>query len=339
MEKYLVTGGSGFCGFEIVKDLLRRGLQVRVLDVEPLPEPLSGVEFFRGDVRSLKDMEAACRGMDRVIHCVAKVPITKAGKEFWTVNVEGTRQVLEAAMRCGVKKVVHLSSSSVQLSEKNPVPEEAPFHPVGEYAKSKLAAEEVCRGYLNQGLKIDIIRPRTVVGRGRLGIFDILFEWISEGRKVYILGNGKNKIQFLHAEDLAACCYLASQQPLPHVFNVGSKDFSSLREDLQALIDEAGTRSRVVPVPVAPAVAALAVLDFLRLSPLASWHYLTYHKDFYFSNEKAKKILGWEPRYGNREILGQSYRDYLESRTRHRPGFGHRKALKQQILGLLKKIS
>lgn len=337
---YLVTGGSGFCGFEIVRYLLNLGHRVRVLDLEPLPEN-SVAELCSVDVRDPAAVEEAMRGVDRVIHCIAKVPISKAGRQFWEVNVEGTRNVLKAAQKLGVPKVVHLSSSSVQMSEVNPVPEDAPFHPVGEYAKSKLKAETVCEEFRAQGMKIDIIRPRTVIGAGRLGIFDILFDWISEGRKVYILGSGHNKIQFLHAEDLAACCYLASLKNESNTFNVGSKNFESLRSDLQSLIDEAGTRSRIVSVPVLPSMTALAILDFLRLSPLASWHYMTYHKDFYFDNANAKKILGWQPRFGNSEILKIAYRDYIEHRAERQARYGssHRKALKQGLLKILKWMS
>ena len=339
---YLVTGGSGFCGFEIVKYLLARNEKVRVLDIEPLPEPLSGVEWIQADIRDKEAVTRACRDITRVIHTVAKVPISKAGREFFDVNVGGTRNILEAALRnSGIEKIVHISSSAVQLSEINPVPENAPYHPVGIYAKSKMAAELVCEEYRKKGLKVDMIRPRTVIGAGRLGIFDILYEWISEGRNIYIIGSGKNKIQFLHCEDLAACCYLASRHPETGTYNVGSSSFASLREDLTALIDHAGTKSKIVSLPIFLTVGALSVLDKLRLSPLASWHYLTYHKDFYFDNQEPLRKLGWKPQYGNREILKESYDDYLrnrETRSRHF-GSSHRKSLKQGLLGLLKKVS
>lgn len=337
---YLVTGGSGFCGVEIVKFLLKKKEKVRVLDIEPLPNELVGkVEFVRADIRDKKKVFEACRGVDRIIHTVAKVPISKAGKEFWEVNVKGTKNVLEAALKNKVKKVVHISTSAVQFLP-SPVDENAPYNPVGEYAKSKLDAELVCKDYIKKGLDIDIIRPRTVLGTGRLGIFDIFFDWISQGKNIYILGKGNNKIQFLHAEDLAECCYLSSKKKGSNIFNIGSKEFSSLREDLQYLLDYAKTGSRIISLPSFPSIFILKVLDILHLSPLASWHYLTFHKDFYFTNENAKKILKWKPKYGNKEILKISYDSYLnKGKNEKNYGTSHRKPLKQGILKILKLFS
>ena len=339
---YLVTGGSGFCGVEIVKLLLRKGERVRVLDIESVPEEIRGkVEFVSADIRDFNKVSEACKGIDRVIHTVAKVPISKAGKDFWNVNVGGTRSILEASLRNKVKKVVHVSTSAVQLTEKNPVDEYDPYNPVGDYAKSKLDAELVCKEYIQRGLDVDMIRPRTVVGIGRLGIFDIFFEWISEGKKVYVIGNGMNKIQFLHSEDLALCCYLSSKKKGSEIFNIGSRSFSSLKEDLGYLIKHANTGSKVVSLPEWFTINALKLLDFLHLSPLASWHYLTFHKDFYFTNSRAKKILGWEPKYSNKETLVIAYDDYLKNKNMRKETFGtsHRKPLKQGILKIVKMFS
>ncbi len=337
---YLVTGGAGFCGVEIVKTLIGHSQTVRVLDCEPFPESIPGLEFVQADVRDKTAVAKACQGIEKVIHTVAKVPISKAGKEFWHVNVEGTRNVLEASLKAGVSKFVHLSSSAVQLSEHNPVDEYAPYHPVGEYARSKMEGEKVCREYIARGLDVDIIRPRTVVGVGRLGIFDILFDWISAGKNIYIIGTGKNKIQFLHSQDLADCCYRASLRKGPEVYNIGSKGFLTLREDLQALIKHAGSPSAIISLPVTPTILALSFLDVLRLSPLASWHYLTYHKDFYFDNKRALDILGWQPQYSNAEILAVAFDSYIE-RKGDKTMFGttHRKSLKQGILGIVRRIS
>jgi nucleoside-diphosphate-sugar epimerase len=339
---YLVTGGAGFCGTEIVKLLLSKKEKVRVLDIEDLPEELQnkGIDFIKADIRDAKKVDEACIGVDKIIHTIAKVPISKAGREFWEVNVTGTKILLDAAIKHKVKKFVHISTSAVQFSKQNPVGESDPYNPVGPYAKSKMEGEILCRNYFDR-LDISIIRPRTVLGTGRLGIFDIFFEWISEGKNVYIIGKGKNKIQFLYSTDLATCCYLASLKKGSDIFNIGSASFSTLKEDLQYLLDYAKTGSKIKSLPINPTIPLLKALDLLHLSPLASWHYLTFHKDFYFTNEHAKKILKWEPKFGNKESLARSYDDYLKNKSKPRPNFGtsHRKPLKQGILKIVKLFS
>lgn len=339
---YLVTGGSGFCGVEIVKFLLKKGKTVRVLDIEPPPEELQNknIEFIKADIRDRQKVFDACKGIERAIHTVAKVPISKAGKEFWQVNVQGTKNLLDAALKNKVKKVVHISTSAVQFTNKNPVDEYDSYNPVGPYAKSKLRGELLCKNYIKKGLDIDIIRPRTVLGTGRLGIFDIFFGWISEGKNIYLIGKGKNKIQFLHAEDLASCCYLSSLKKGSSIYNIGSREFSTLKDDLQFLLSYAGTGSKIISLPIALSIMSLKFLDILRLSPLASWHYLTFHKDFYFSNERAKKILGWQPKYNNKETFKISYDSYLQMKKNKKDyGTSHRKPLKQGVLKLLRLFS
>jgi len=340
--KYLITGGSGYCGTEIGHYLLQKGADVRILDLEPPSGLPSEIEFMEGDIRDRKVVERACQGIDKVIHAAAKVPISKAGKAFYDVNVSGTRNILEASFKSRVNKVVYLSSSSVQFGNPSPVDEDAPYGTIAAYSKSKVEAEHVCKEYVRRGLPVDIIRPRTVVGIGRLGLFDILFDWIAEGRKIYIIGDGHNKIQFLHVQDLASCCFLSSRAAGSNIFNIGSKTFATLKEDLQALIDSAQTKSKVVCLPVKLTIECLRALDFLRLSPLAPWHYQTYHQDFYFTNERAKKNLSWQPQYGNAETLKMAYFDYLRARKQGqltRFGTTHRKRLKQKVLNLLKLIS
>lgn len=344
-ETYLVTGGSGFCGVEIVKFLLKKNQKVKVLDIEPLPKELDNkdIEFFKIDIRNKKEVIKVCKGIDRIIHTIALVPISKAGTKFIEVNVNGTRNILEAALQNKVKKVVHISSSAVQLTDKNPVDEYDRYNPIGPYAKSKLQGEFVCKEYIKKGLDVDIIRPRTVLGTGRMGIFDMFFNWICNGKRVYLLGGGKNTIQLLYSEDLAECCYLSSIKKGSYIFNIGSKEYSSLREDLGYLLDYAKTGSKFLSLPTKLTILGLTILDKLKLSPLAPWHYLTFHKDFYFNNQRAKDILGWEPKLGNQEVLKVAYDSYVENRhnredkeEREIYGTSHRKSLKQGVLGLLR---
>src|SRR4029453_1845656 len=132
---------------------------------------------------------------------------------------------------------------------------------------AKADAEALCVRYAGEGLDVAIVRPRTILGHGRLGIFHILFEWISEGANVPVLGRGDNVYQFIHADDLADACVLAGQRSGSTSFNIGTDRYGTMRGLLEALAKHAGTGSRVRSLPMAPAVAAMRVTSALGLSP------------------------------------------------------------------------
>jgi nucleoside-diphosphate-sugar epimerase len=126
------------------------------------------------------------------------------------------------------------------------------------------------------------------------------------------------------------------------VYNLGAPRFGTLRDDLEALIRHAGTRARVVGLPPGPTIAALRLADWLRISPLAPWHYLTYHKSFHFDVTRAMRDVGWQPRYGNQDMLNESYDWFLaerESAAREASRSVHRKPVRQGIIWVLKRLS
>jgi nucleoside-diphosphate-sugar epimerase len=165
---------------------------------------------------------------------------------------------------------------------------------------------------------------------------------VREGRRIYMLGNGSNRYQLLAVEDLVDAIVLAAERPAAagETLNVGAQEFGTVRSDLQALVDHAGSTSRLTPVPARPAEIALRALELLRVSPLAEWHYKTAHRDSFVAIEKAERLLGWTPRYSNSEALCRTYDWYLEHRdSLAAAGVTHRVPWNQQALGLLKKIS
>jgi len=174
-----------------------------------------------------------------------------------------------------------------------------------------------------------------------MGVFQILFEWISSGRNIYTIGDGNVLFQFIHVDDLLNAYMLLLKKEQTGIFNVGADRFGTLREALERLVRYAGTSSRVKALPVHPTIAALRLLDFLRLSPLAPWHYLTYHTPF-FVDSRPLLQLGWKPVYSNDEMLRESYEWYLAHR-RSREELSHLsphcRPVKERILWALKKMS
>jgi len=325
----LVTGGSGYFGTVLVSEALARGDRVRIFDLnEPEPSGRSAIadlEYVIGDVRDRAAVRAACEGADVVLHNVAQVPLARDRALFDSVNVIGTANVLVGARDAGVTKVVHTSSSAVfGIPESNPVREDSPCRPLEAYGRAKLRAEQLCHEAEAAGLDVTIVRPRTILGHGRLGIFAVLFEFIAAGAPVYVLGRGDNKYQLVHANDLADACLRAADRSGPATYNVGAGEFGTMRETLQALLDHAGTGSVVRSLPTGAARSAMHALATVGLAPFAPYHWLLYGESLYFDTTKARNELGWTPHHSNASMLIESYdwyvthRDELaESRSQH----------------------
>lgn len=338
----LVTGGNGYFGSVLVKTLCENNHSVRIFDLYDAPDRFVGTEFIQGDIRDFAKVKQACESMQVVYHNIALVPLAKNAKAFWEVNYEGTRNLLQACLETGVKKVIHTSSSAVfGIPEKNPIDRTVQPHPREEYGKAKLAAEKLCEEYIKKGLDITIIRPRTIMGHGRLGIMQILFDWIREGKNVPVLGKGDNLYQFIHSDDLAMACIKAAEKTGPSVFNIGAEQFCTMRETLQGLIAHAHSKSKIVSVPMAPAVALMKITSALGLSPLGPYHALMYGRSCYFDISREKKELNWMPKYGNIEMFCESYDWYCKNRetlSTKKGGSIHRSPVKKGILHLVSKI-
>src|SRR6266705_6848919 len=339
---WAISGGAGFLGLHLSRRLLADGHAVRTLDVVPLDDAeLEGAVLeLRGDIRDRESVAKLVQGADVVVHAAAALPIQASRGSIRSVNVGGTENVLRAADDAGVRRVVFISSTAVYgVPEKHPIEEGDPLVGVGSYGESKIDAEGLCRV---AAVETTIVRPKTFIGAERLGVFEILFDWIREGRRIYTLGKGHNRYQLLAVEDLVDAIVRAATVPeaARETFNVGATEFGTVRSDLQALIDHAGSSSRLRPIPVKPAELALRALELARLSPLAEWHYKTAHRDSYVETSKAERLLGWRPRYSNAEALTRTYDWYLAHRdSLAAAGVTHRVPWNQQALALLKRIS
>lgn len=337
-ESVLVTGGAGYFGSLLVDRLHQRGDSVRVLDINRPDTERSGVTVLQGDVRDATLVRRACEGVDVVHHNVALVPLARDREGFWSVNEGGTRTLLESALAAGVRKVVSVSSSAIYGAPRsNPVTELTPPSPGEEYGRAKLAAEAICREYRARGLDVSIIRPRTIMGHGRLGIMQILFEWIRKGQPVPVLSGGRNTYQFVHADDLADACLAAAAHPGGTDYNIGAAEFGTMREALEGLARHAATGSKIVSLPMGPAEWATRVASRLGASPLGPYHALMYGRSLWFDISKARTELDYRPRFGNVEMLCHSYDWYIAHRAEtlaKRVGSPHSMAVKQRVLGL-----
>ena len=246
----LVTGGNGYFGRLLVDRLVTQGEKVRVLDIDTEGAGGPGIEVVRGDIRDERAVREAVDGVEVVYHNVAQVPLARDAELLRTVNVDGTANLLRAGADARVAKVVHTSSSAVfGVPSTNPVLPSTVPRPQEAYGHAKLAAEWACLRAAAGGLDVSIVRPRTILGHGRLGIFGILFDWIADGADPIVLGDGSNRYQFIHADDLAEVCRLAAARPGPALFNAGTDRFGTMSEALRALCEHAGTGCHRAPAP------------------------------------------------------------------------------------------
>lgn len=339
---HLVTGGSGYFGSLLIAKLREQGLRVRNFDLVDVDDRPPEVEFVQGDILDPAALRRACAGATHVYHNVAQIALAKSEKLLRDVNVTGTERLLDACKTAGAQKVIYTSTSAVYaVPPRNPVTEAMEPVPQESYGQAKRDGELACLRAAEQGQDVSILRPTPILGHGRLGIFQLLFEWIRQGSNLPVMGGGHNLFQFIHAGDFADANLLAARRPGPAVYNCGAERYGTMRGTLEELIAAVGSRSKVRSVPMWPAAAGMRLTWALGLSPLSPFHALMYGKPFYFDISKARGELGWRPRYSNVEMLVEGYRWYLEHREAvlHSSGkSAHRSALKQGVLSLIPRL-
>lgn len=345
--KVVVTGGAGFLGYHIgtkIKEITEYKESV-FFDIADFPKEdyNPDINLIYGDVRVASQMEEITRGAQVVIHCAAALPLWSK-KDIFETNVEGMRIVCEAALKNNVDRLIFISSTSVYgVPKEHPLYETNARVGVGPYGKSKIMAEEICEEYRKKGLAVCILRPKSFIGTARLGVFQILYDWVESGVKIPIIGNGTNRYQLFEVDDLVDAINLAATLPKEKIndtFNVGAKEFKTVKEDVGAMCEYAKTGSRVMGTPAWLIKPVLRFFEILNLSPLYKWIYGTADTDSFVSIEKAQKVLGWSPKFSNADALIRSYQWYLENKHKIQQGTGvtHRIAWKQGILSLFKKI-
>ena len=321
----LVTGSSGLLGGCLVERLRAGGVRLRLLDMVP-PSADPGGEFLRVDLRDGAATADACRDVDVVYHLAAGQRMkpqfaAMSEAEIFAMNVAALDHVLAGARACGVRKVVHVSSSGVYgIPRTVPVGEEHPQQPLGAYGQSKIAAEERCFAALGRGLDVTILRPMSLFGPGMTGVFVLLFDWVRQGKNVYLLGAGRNRVQMVSAWDVADACILAAEKASRGaILNLGAEEVPTVRQQVEALIAHAGSRSRVVPLPAGALRAGARVLHALRLSPIVPEHYLLADTTFVLDTGRARELLGWRPAYSNVGMTTEAYDWYCRHWATHAP--------------------
>jgi nucleoside-diphosphate-sugar epimerase len=344
--KVLITGGAGFLGLHTAHCFAQKGWAIVLEDIAPYdqPEYPAGCVFINHDVRDRPGMDKllAEHKPDVIVHCAAALPLWKP-EDIQSTNVGGTNKVLDAALAAGIQRFIFISSTSVYgIPDHHPLFETDQLQGVGPYGQSKIDGEKIAESFRNK-LCVPILRPKSFIGAYRLGIFAILYDWVENGKRVPMIGNGKNRYQLLEVEDLTQAIFLAATvdaKKANDTFNIGAAEFKTVGEDMGAMCVYAKSGARPWGTPAWLVKGALSLFEFLHLSPMYKWIYGTADQDSFVSIEKAQKVLGWKPKFSNADALIHSYQWYLDHKHEIATGTGvtHRVAWNQGILRLFKKF-
>ncbi len=336
-EIHLVTGGAGFVGQRIVSRLVEQGHQVRSIDPRRTDQLPDGVEQIQGDICDRGTVRKALKGVTCLHHNAAVVSVIRSSAGYDRVNRVGTGIVAEEARDAGVEQAVLVSTSAIFDHEaKPPFDESTPLVPMESYGESKLAGERLIRDVCAKAdIPLAVIRPRTIVGLRRSGIFSLFFSWMQDDVPIPLIGGGRGLFQLLHIDDLMDFYMLALERRLNGNFNVGCERYGTLGGDVDATAEKVGSKSRTMSIPVRPSIALLSLLDLLNLSPLTKFHYATLHLPFHFDIQPLLD-LGWRPRYSNVEMLTEAYLDH-KSRKFDEAGLSvHERPVKEKTLAVVK---
>ena len=344
-KKVFITGGSGFLGINLIRRLLEDNYDIVSLDLLPFEyeDCKDKIKWVVGDIRDKKMVDECTEGVDYVIHCAAALPLYKK-EDIFSTDIDGSRNVVMSAYEHKVKRFIQISTTAVYgIPDHHPLYETDKLDGVGPYGVAKIEAEKVCQQYREKGLVTSIIRPKSFIGPERLGVFAMFYEWAKDGHGFPMIGSGKNRYQFLDVDDLCDAiilCMTLPEKKVNDVFNIGASEFTTMKEDYQAVLDYAGHGKKIKGFPAKPAIWALRTLEFLHLSPLYKWVYETACEDSFVSIEKAQEMLGFKPKYSNKDALLRNYKWYLENYKKYegKTGVNHRVPWKQGILKIVKKF-
>ena len=341
--KVLVTGGAGFLGINLVRYLLNKGYDVVSLDIADFTyeDCKADIKIVKGDIRDAETVKKSMAGVDIVIHSAAALPLYSP-EDIYSTDVEGTRLLVDTALENNIKRFIQISSTAVYgIPDHHPIFEDDKLDGVGPYGIAKIQAEEECIKAREKGMCVPVLRPKSFIGPERLGVFALFYDWAYDGKGFPMIGSGKNRYQLLDVEDLCEAVGLSmelDEETVNDTFNIGAAEFTTMREDYQAVLDYAGHGKKIKGLPEKPIIWTLKLLEALNLSPLYKWVYETASKDSFVSIEKAEKILGFKPKYSNKDALIRNYKWYVDNLDTFsdQSGVSHRVPWKQGILKFAK---
>lgn len=337
LGRVLVTGGSGFVGCNFVKTLLKRGYSVRSMDIAPSPlPPQAGLEIVQGNICDQALVTKAVEGIDTIFHTAAIIEL-KGGsavtREYrdrsYAINVEGTKNLLHAAQDAGVKRFVYTASNSVVIGGQpiangdETLPYTDRFNDL--YTETKVVAEKwVLEQNGQKGTLTCSIRPSGIWGEGDQTVFRHMFNQMIQGLLKVLVGSGKAKLDNSYVHNLVHGQILAAQHLVEGGTAPGQAYFINDGEPInmfdfsRPLIEAVGYPYPKMRVPAGLVKAIMAVWQTLHFRfgiqepPVPPLGIERIAIDNYFSIDKARRDLGYEPLYNTAEALKECLPYYVK---------------------------
>ena len=342
MKTVLVTGGAGFLGTILVKELIKNGYKVVSIDLEKDPYKHKNFTSFQGDIRSQYALDHLAKKYQpiAIFHLAAQMPhAVHSRQEFWRTNFDGTRNVAETAKKFKIKHVIFTSTNCLWgKSMKRPITEADQPRPREIYGRSKLEGENILKEY-SRYFRTITFRCPPIIDVGRAGNIAILFEFIRENRKLWMVGKGKNRYQMLYAHDLIAAMLSALNYKKSATFHIGSDNVPTFRETYEYIIKKSGSSSRPASFPAWVIRPVMQATSGLGLHPLGPYFQEMIDKDFAFDTTHLQKELAWRPTLNNSEMLLASYRYFQKNYDKIKQGDTNNTKAKMGIIKLLKWMS
>lgn len=343
MKTILITGGAGFLGSILKKELLEQQ-RCRVVSIDLQKDDFAHPNFTAviGDIREPRTLAKLGKKYHfaAIFHFAAMMPhAVKKRQDFWRTNVDGTRNVAELAKKHRIPRLIFASTNCLWgKATQQAIKEDDPLCPQEIYGKSKMAAEKILHEY-KKDLKVIIFRCPPIIDESRVGIIGIMFEFVREDRKLWLVGKGNNRYQLVYAGDAVRAMLAALKYRRSNTFNIGSENVPAFREMYKYIIQNSGSKSRIKSFPSGLIHPVMRLAANLKLSPLSPYAESMLDKNVSLDISRAKQELNWQPTLNNSEMLMKAYDYFIEHRSELSVGGTNKDMAKMGLIKLLKIIS
>ena len=319
MSRWVLIGGAGLTGLKIAEELIEMNISKSNIIIADLKNSLIKINLqvtlIECDIS--KNIIPKFKKDDVIIHLAARQYHTKIPKRnqldwFREVNVVGTKNIINQCIKFNVKGLIYFSTDMVYgIPNYIPLNSAHPKTPIGPYGKSKLEAEMICIESRKRGLPITILRPRLIMGKGRLGIMEKLFKAISLNRPVPLIGRGNNCYQMVSVEDCSKAAILSVKHNFPNCeLNLGSEVGPNIKKLLNFLIHTVNSKSILIPLPAFPLKIILTILEKMGLPILHKEQYKIADKNYIVDISDTYSKIRWKPKQSDTDMIVEAYKHW-----------------------------